>query len=105
MKVEYFDATRTPNGCVVVTNNGPLDPHYELHNHSPNGFEWGYAGSGPAQLALAMCAELVGTARALVVYQQFKDLFLADLEMDNWRITAESCMEIIFSIEMVKNAQ
>ena len=25
----------------------------ELVNHSPSGFEWGYGGSGPAQLALA----------------------------------------------------
>jgi len=25
----------------------------ELVNHSPSGFEWGYGGSGPAQLALS----------------------------------------------------
>jgi len=28
-------------------------PRSDLRNHSPNGFEWGYSGSGPAQLALA----------------------------------------------------
>jgi len=26
----------------------------DLFNHSPTGFEWGYGGSGPAQLALAI---------------------------------------------------
>jgi len=26
----------------------------ELADHSPSGFEWGYGGSGPAQLALAL---------------------------------------------------
>ena len=26
----------------------------EVWNHSPDGFAWGYAGSGPAQLALAI---------------------------------------------------
>ena len=26
----------------------------DLFNHSPTGFEWGYAGSGPVQLALAI---------------------------------------------------
>ena len=29
----------------------PLDPRLDLRRHSPDGFEWGYAGSGPAQLA------------------------------------------------------
>ena len=28
----------------------------DLVNHSPTGFEWGYGGSGPAQLAVAMLA-------------------------------------------------
>lgn len=32
----------------------PLDPRHDLQNHSPDGFAWGYAGSGPAQLALGM---------------------------------------------------
>ena len=29
----------------------------DLFNHSPTGFEWGYGGSGLAQLALAILAE------------------------------------------------
>jgi hypothetical protein len=29
-------------------------PHLVVH-HSPDGFEWGYAGSGPADLALNAC--------------------------------------------------
>lgn len=29
-----------------------------VSNHSPDGFNWGYGGSGPAQLALAICLEL-----------------------------------------------
>jgi len=31
-----------------------LDPRNDIRNHSPAGFEWGYCGSGPAQLALAL---------------------------------------------------
>ena len=27
----------------------------KYRNHSPDGFAWGYGGSGPAQLALALC--------------------------------------------------
>ena len=29
-----------------------------IRNHSPGGFNWGYAGSGPAQLALALLLEV-----------------------------------------------
>src|SRR5467141_965015 len=32
----------------------PLPLHLEARNHSPTGFAWGYGGSGPAQLALAL---------------------------------------------------
>ena len=34
----------------------PLDSRLDMRNHSPTGFEWGYGGSGPAQLALALAA-------------------------------------------------
>jgi hypothetical protein len=46
--------------CIVVVRDGrrryPLDPKNDIHNHSPD-FEWGYCGSGPAQLALALVAD------------------------------------------------
>lgn len=52
----------------------PLAPRWDLRNHSPDGFNWGYTGSGPAQLALAMMCDLLGDdAKALKVYQDFKD--------------------------------
>lgn len=43
----------------AVTVNGKLLPlHCEVGRcHSPSGFAWGYAGSGPAQLALAILAD------------------------------------------------
>jgi len=31
-----------------------VEPSQKIVNHSPDGFNWGYAGSGPAQLALAI---------------------------------------------------
>lgn len=33
-------------------------------NHSPDGFAWGYGGSGPAQLALALCLRIFNHRRA-----------------------------------------
>lgn len=52
-----------------------LDPRYDLANHSPDGFEWGYNGSGPAQLALAICADALGSDDLAVrLYQHFKNI-------------------------------
>jgi len=42
---------------LVVVNGKPLNPRNDLMNHSPDGFEYGYGGSGPAQLALAILAD------------------------------------------------
>jgi len=44
-------------------------PSQNHHNHSPDGFNWGYGGSGPAQLALAIMLKLTGKADG---YQEFK---------------------------------
>jgi len=58
----------------------PLEPRYDLRNHSPTGFAWGYSGSGPSQLALALLADALGDDDlALDFYQRFKDRFVARL--------------------------
>ena len=74
-----------PGGRVEVVTDGvsrPLDPRNDLVNHSPDGFQWGYHGSGPAQLALAMMAHSVGDRRALVQYHDFKSKVIASLSID-----------------------
>jgi hypothetical protein len=49
----------------------------QLWNHSPDGFEWGYAGSGPAQLALAIVLEAgLDDATAVRLHQRFKAAFV-----------------------------
>lgn len=61
-------------------NGQPLDPgpSQAIRNHSPDGFEYGYGGSGPAQLALAICLFAFGNAfKAQAVYQDFKQLYVA----------------------------
>lgn len=50
----------------------------KLRNHSPDGFEWGYSGSGPAQLALAVVLKCTGSHTD---YQMFKEDYLAPLQM------------------------
>lgn len=50
----------------------------KLRNHSSDGFNWGYGGSGPAQLALAIMFVHFGwdTKSALRYYQDFKWSFV-----------------------------
>jgi len=79
-------------GQLVVTKDGkPLSPvpSQKLWNHSPDGFQWGYGGSGPAQLALALLLD-VTEDRDLSIseHQHFKRAFVAGWG-DKWEITTE----------------
>jgi len=65
-----------------------LEPSLRLRNHSPTGFEWGYGGSGPAQLALAMLLEVASPEVALRWYQRFKSETVARLTDDRWALAA-----------------
>jgi hypothetical protein len=58
----------------VTIDGVELDPKpsQKLVNHSPDGFSWGYSGSGPAQLALALLLHFSTKDFALANYQQFK---------------------------------
>jgi len=52
----------------------------KLYNHSPDGFNWGYGGSGSSQLALAlMLYYLNDEQKALQWYQTFKWAIIAKL--------------------------
>ncbi len=65
-----------------VTINGKAlrpDRSLKLKNHSPMGFSWSYAGSGPSQLALAILLELTDETTALTLYQEFKWKYIAPL--------------------------
>lgn len=53
-----------------------------VFNHSPDGFNVGYGGSGCSQLALAILLELTDRESALVKYQQFKWTYIATMQKD-----------------------
>ena len=60
----------------------------DIINHSPDGFNWGYEGSGPAQLALAILIKFSKKQVAIDNYQQYKRDVIAyftqgeDFELD-----------------------
>ena len=64
-----FLATRNARGELVVTvDDGDRNPYPLEHRvlHSPTGFECGYAGSGPADLARSICWDYQAVKVAIV---------------------------------------
>lgn len=81
----------------------PLTHHVK---HSPDGFEWGYGGSGPADLAYAILRDYLdqnagrpmSRARwhetmddtAWALHQEFKGAFVAYFPAGHWHLSAAS---------------
>jgi len=79
-------------GPLIVTKDGAVlspAPSQQVWNHSPDGFQWGYEGSGPAQLALAVLLDVTGDAELSVrLHQDFKRAFVAHWA-EKWEITTK----------------
>ena len=64
--------------------------------HSPAGFEWGYGGSGPAELALNILLEATGEGDfAAEHHQAFKWAFMARMPFAGGKIEAARISEWI----------
>ncbi len=74
-------------------NYQELPLRLDLINKSPTGFSWGYNGSGPAQLALALLADATSDKEAIEMYQSFKNYFVAVLSAE-WYAPEEEIREI-----------
>lgn len=62
----------------------------KVFNHSPDGFAWGYSGSGPAQLALAILLEAgLSNEEACYLHHGFKNAFISSLKRDSFSITVD----------------
>jgi len=95
----YYEGHR--HGVGESTVRRTIDPRNDVINHSPNGFEWGYGGSGPAQLALALsCDALDGDVRrARRVYQDLKWRLVSRWDQDHWMVTRDELLAVIEDIE------
>lgn len=62
--------------------------------HSPDGFEWGYAGSGPSDLALNILSFFIGqeAAERGGLYQRFKDRFIVPMPKDGGTIKKDEIL-------------
>ena len=86
--MKTYAGGRSLAGAVVTVDGQPLAPRYDLKRLSPTGFEWTYAGNGPAQLALALLADHLGDdIRALALYDRFMRALVAELD-NSWELTS-----------------
>ena len=70
------------------------DKSQKVRNHSPDGFSWGYGGSGPAQLALAILLEYMSKEDACNYYYDFKWRFVAQLPNSDFSVNLNLQKEI-----------
>ena len=103
--MKIYNGIRQKTGTIVtVTRDGissDLDPRFDLRNHSPTGFEWGYGGSGPAQLALAILVDhLSNDDVAQNLYQAFKFRVIGALKSDSWTLSSD---EIDKALQEIKD--
>src|SRR3954447_19020797 len=88
--MKRYEGRREGRVAEVLVNGRQLKPRLDLWNHSPTGFEWGYGGSGPAQLALALLADHLGNEEeAVVLHQEFKRAVVAQLPHRGWTLTSD----------------
>jgi hypothetical protein len=101
--MKIYHGRRTEYGCAVdVEENGEvslLHPRNDLRNHSPTGLEWGYSGSGPAQLALALAADVLqDDEKAQEIYQRLKFKLVGGLPHEGWVLTEDRIRSAIDDI-------
>ncbi len=84
-----YEGWRKDGERIVLRADGTELPNArEVYNHSPDNFEWGYHGSGPSQLALAIAVDWLRDKHlAISCYQDFKERVIARIKDDHWTLT------------------
>ena len=78
------------------TEEKELDPRHDVRDHSPLGFEWGYYGSGPNQLGLAILCDCVGVEKAAMHYQDFTRHVIANLSPhEGWELSETDVKRVV----------
>ena len=72
-------------------DDGELSPQrsQQLVYHPRNGFNWGYGGSGPAQLSLTLLLLFVSEQNAIHLHKYFKWKYIATLPEGDIKLNSE----------------
>lgn len=90
---------RLAGGVSVVVTGGGTGVAYDLPHlvrHSPDGFEWGYQGSGPADLARSIAGDVLDDSDPLpAVYLPVKRELVANIPREGGQITEDEVFLIV----------
>lgn len=82
----YRGTNTGPGPQTVIVINGEYErPLRHRLRHSPDGFQWQYGGSGPADLARSILFDLLGKKKESFInsiYQEFKREFIEIAKKD-----------------------
>jgi len=92
-----YTGRRFADGVEVKRDRRPLSPaaSWRVRNHSPTGFEWGYGGSGPAQLALALMLDVLGDAGLAQRCYHWIMWATVSTWSNSWRVTAGELLDLV----------
>lgn len=96
---------RTTQGVVCTVSGRPLPLRLDLWSHSPTGFEFGYGGSGPAQLALAILADCCGDEAAVEHHQGFKWAVIAHITGPGASLTGTFVRDVLAGLKADREAR
>lgn len=94
-----YHGSRRGGRLFVFINQG-LSAEQLVHHvlHSPDGFECGYYGSGPLELARSMLWDFLGTEPSKQAYQAFTDQVISKLSKNqDWSLTVDDISEWLFT--------
>lgn len=89
-----FKGHKTLLGSRFVTyGEVELDPRLNIFNHSRDGFDWGYMGSAPLQLAFAILCEIADVDFAKQYKTEFSKEVVSKLKGRDWVLEAVDVLE------------
>jgi hypothetical protein len=87
--MKVYEGERGLEGARVTVDGVPLPAREDIQRCSWTGFEWGFIGPGPQQLALALLADHLGDAgRARQLSRPFMRKVVAQLD-NAWVMNAD----------------
>ena len=66
--------------------------------HSPDGFEWGYLGSGPSDLALSLLTYWFGEKVADKYYHRYKEAFIGRMPKEGGILKKEDAEKFLSTL-------
>ena len=86
--MKSYAGLRTIDGLKVTVDGEPLDNRSDVRTFDVAGFEWGYVGDAPKQLAFALlCDHLGDDEKAAALTDSFMRRVVAILD-NEWQLTS-----------------